>query len=91
MQVVPHVTDCIQEWISEVAKMPVDGSSIEPDVAAHLRDAYAAEKVMFPWQEGDVMLLDNMSVAHAREPYVGDRLVVVAMTDAIDERACSLE
>ena len=31
-QVVPHVTDCIQEWISEVAKMPVDGSSIEPDV-----------------------------------------------------------
>lgn len=65
-----------------------DGSKIEPDVAAHLRDAYEAEKIVFPWEEGDVMLLDNMSVAHAREPFVGKRLVVVAMTDAIDEEAC---
>jgi hypothetical protein len=30
------------------------------------------------------MLLDNMTVAHAREPFVGQREVVVAMTDAVD-------
>lgn len=61
-----------------------DGSPIEPEVAEALRAAYAAEKVVFPWRDGDVMLLDNMSVAHAREPYTGEREVVVAMTDAVD-------
>ena len=61
-----------------------DGCPIELDVAEHLRDAYAREKVVFPWQSGDVGLLDNMSVAHAREPYTGPREVLVAMTDAHD-------
>jgi alpha-ketoglutarate-dependent taurine dioxygenase len=59
-----------------------DGSPIAPEVAAHLREAYAAEKLMFPWKEGDVMLLDNLSMAHAREPYTGERNVIVAMTEA---------
>ena len=61
-----------------------DGAPIEDDVAAGLREAYVAEKIIFPWREGDVMLLDNMTVAHAREPYTGEREVVVAMTDAVD-------
>lgn len=59
-----------------------DGSAIEADVVEHIRQAYAAEKVMFPWRKGDVLLLDNMSIAHAREPYVGDREIVVSMTEA---------
>ncbi|KAH6566610.1 hypothetical protein BASA50_000890 [Batrachochytrium salamandrivorans] len=32
VQVVPHVTDAIQDWIERVAKIPVDGSGLEPDV-----------------------------------------------------------
>jgi CTP synthase len=32
VQIVPHVTDSIKEWINRVAKIPVDGSSEEPDV-----------------------------------------------------------
>jgi alpha-ketoglutarate-dependent taurine dioxygenase len=59
-----------------------DGTPIDDSVVAHLREAYAAEKVLFPWQAHDVLLLDNMSVAHAREPYTGDRQVIVAMTEA---------
>ncbi len=59
-----------------------DGAPIEPDAVEHIRQAYAAEKVMFPWRAGDVMLLDNMTIAHAREPYEGERLVLVSMTDA---------
>ncbi|HEX7956622.1 MAG TPA: TauD/TfdA family dioxygenase [Pyrinomonadaceae bacterium] len=58
-----------------------DGSPIEPAVVAEIREAYRQEKVVFPWQPGDVLLLDNMSVAHAREPYQGERHVVVAMTE----------
>jgi alpha-ketoglutarate-dependent taurine dioxygenase len=33
----------------------------------------------FPWQEGDVLFVDNRSVMHGRQPYVGDRLLYVAM------------
>ncbi|KAJ3214541.1 CTP synthase ura7 [Dinochytrium kinnereticum] len=32
VQVVPHVTDAIQDWVERVAKIPVDGSGLEPDV-----------------------------------------------------------
>ncbi|ODV92369.1 hypothetical protein CANCADRAFT_30540 [Tortispora caseinolytica NRRL Y-17796] len=32
VQVVPHVTDTIQNWIEEVAHRPVDDSGCEPDV-----------------------------------------------------------
>merc|ERR1719387_1766530 len=32
VQVVPHVTDAIQDWIQRVAQIPVDGSDMGPDV-----------------------------------------------------------
>lgn len=32
VQIVPHVTNAIKDWIKRVAKVPVDGSSEEPDV-----------------------------------------------------------
>ncbi|PYH82317.1 CTP synthase [Aspergillus uvarum CBS 121591] len=32
VQVVPHITDAIQEWIERVARIPVDESRAEPDV-----------------------------------------------------------
>lgn len=59
-----------------------DGSEISADVVRHILDAYNAEKVIFRWQEGDVALYDNMRIAHAREPYSGERLMIVAMTEA---------
>ena len=66
-----------------------DGERIDPDVVAQVREAYAAEKTRFSWQAGDVMLLDNMSVAHAREPFTGDREVLVAMTEAHGDEAAA--
>merc|ERR1719331_3552452 len=32
VQVVPHVTDAIQDWIMEVARIPVDSSGLEPEI-----------------------------------------------------------
>ena len=32
VQVVPHVTDAIQDWVERVAKIPVDDTNEEPDV-----------------------------------------------------------
>lgn len=58
-----------------------DGSIIEPEVLAELRSVYQEETVAFPWRKGDLLLLDNMMVAHGRAPYEGDRKILVAMSD----------
>jgi alpha-ketoglutarate-dependent taurine dioxygenase len=57
-----------------------DGAPIDDETLAHIRDAYEREKVVFPWQTGDVLLLDNTLVAHGRAPFAGPRTVLVGMT-----------
>lgn len=58
-----------------------DGTPIEPDVLEELRAAYEAETVSFPWEKGDLLLLDNMLVAHGRGAFSGPRKVVVGMAE----------
>jgi len=60
-----------------------DGSPIEPETLDALRQAYHAETVRFPWEEGDLLLVDNMLVAHGREPFTGSRKVLVAMAQPL--------
>ncbi|MCL5225630.1 TauD/TfdA family dioxygenase [Pseudomonas nunensis] len=56
-----------------------DGTPIEDEVMALLGEAYESCAVRFDWQKGDVVMLDNMLTAHARDPYEEPRLIVVAM------------
>ncbi|TJZ72935.1 TauD/TfdA family dioxygenase [Chitiniphilus eburneus] len=58
-----------------------DGSPMPDDVLDEVRRVLDAETVSFPWQEGDVLMLDNMLAAHARAPFQGPRKVVVAMAE----------
>jgi alpha-ketoglutarate-dependent taurine dioxygenase len=57
-----------------------DGTPIAPEVLDHLRSCYQAETLSFPWQQGDILMLDNMMVAHGRAPFQGERKVLVCMS-----------
>lgn len=56
-----------------------DGEEIDAATLETLRAAYEAETRTFPWARGDVLLLDNMLVAHGRAPFTPPREIVVAM------------
>jgi len=58
-----------------------DGTPIPDDVIEELRGIYAQEKLHFPWQAGDVLLIDNMLASHGRAPFKGPRNVAVVMGD----------
>lgn len=64
-----------------------DGSPIEPEALEELRAAYYAETISFPWQQGDIMMLDNMLAAHGRAPFAGPRKVVVGMSEPVSRTA----
>lgn len=63
-----------------------DGSPIEDSVIAEIREAYKQEKIVYPWQKGDILMLDNMLVAHARNPYSGSRNILTAMGEPFQHR-----
>jgi alpha-ketoglutarate-dependent taurine dioxygenase len=48
-------------------------------VIHHISDVYRDTAVAFPWRQGDILMTDNMLVAHGRNPYQGPRKIVVAM------------
>lgn len=56
-----------------------DGSEIPSYMLEHIREAFSAHSRRFPWQTGDCLLIDNMQVAHGREPYTGPRKVLAAL------------
>jgi amino acid adenylation domain-containing protein/non-ribosomal peptide synthase protein (TIGR01720 family) len=61
-----------------------DGTPIEDEVMQRIGELYEECAVRFDWQKGDAILLDNMLVAHARDPFEGPRKIVVAMGDMYD-------
>lgn len=58
-----------------------DGSLIESWVLNEIREAYRKETISFAWEKGDILLLDNMLMAHSRAPYRGQRKILVAMAE----------
>lgn len=63
-----------------------DGTPIEDSVVAEISQLYEQQAVRFQWQAGDVILLDNMMVAHARDPFEGSRKVLVAMAELVSQQ-----
>jgi alpha-ketoglutarate-dependent taurine dioxygenase len=61
-----------------------DGSPIEAEVLEQIRAVYARNLFSFDWQRNDLLLVDNMLFSHGREPYSGNRQVLVGMARPID-------
>ncbi|MFL9869917.1 condensation domain-containing protein, partial [Paraburkholderia fungorum] len=64
-----------------------DGTPIDEADLAVIGEAYEACAVRFEWRAGDVVMLDNMLVAHARDPYEEPRKIVVAMGAMVERDA----
>ncbi len=60
-----------------------DGTVIDDETIRYLINEYEARSVRFTWEAGDMFMLDNMIVSHARAPFVGDRKILVAMATIV--------
>lgn len=60
-----------------------DGAAIPPELIEQVKRAYDSHTVPVAWQPGDLLLLDNMLMAHGRAPFAGPRRILVGMADPI--------
>ena len=58
-----------------------DGTKITEDMIKEIRETMDKESIARTWEQGDLLMLDNVLVAHGRKPYDGDRKILVSMSN----------
>lgn len=58
-----------------------DNSPIDTAALKHIRETMFKQATVFPWRQGDVLMLDNVTVCHGRMPFSGQRKILLAMAD----------
>jgi hypothetical protein len=57
-----------------------NGKPIPREYLYHILDTLDANTISFPWQKGDLLVLDNILAMHGRAPFSGKRRILTAMT-----------
>src|SRR3989442_2956933 len=84
-----HLVDIYgEDWLPFNTRFG-NGGPIGPDVRQVIDGVYEANTTRERWQAGDLMLVENVRTAHARESFEGPRAVLVAMADAVHLAGCS--
>lgn len=58
-----------------------DGSAIDDSIIEELEYLYQRNEVATPWQTGQTLIVDNFLSAHARNPFCGERSLMIALGD----------
>jgi alpha-ketoglutarate-dependent taurine dioxygenase len=56
-----------------------DGTKLENEELNEIRTVVEDSKISFPWQKGDILLIDNILTLHGRNPYKGNRKIYICM------------
>ncbi|MEE9382015.1 MAG: TauD/TfdA family dioxygenase [Nannocystaceae bacterium] len=81
----PRTRDALMEYFSgRETDLPhyctyADGLPLDPADLDVVRETAANLATAFTWQQGDLLLVDNMKAAHGRNPYHGAREILVSM------------
>ncbi|MFF7407966.1 TauD/TfdA family dioxygenase [Streptomyces lydicus] len=65
-----------------------DGKPLTREDIETINAAYEAATLRRTWQPGDILLVDNILATHGRDPFRGDRRIVVAMGDPVALEEC---
>ncbi len=68
-----------------------DGSEIPLSDIEHIRETYWQHAILFDWQQGDLLVIDNCRVAHGRMPFKGPRRILTALSSSIPVIPAPLE
>lgn len=64
-----------------------DGTLIEQSVLDEVNDLLEEKKRFFPWQQGDMIVIDNMLAFHGRNAYQGNRKILAILKDPYDSES----
>lgn len=62
-----------------------DGSTVKESVIEEVREVYSRASVHFRWQEGDIILLDNLLSAIGSDPYASEPKLIVRVGEICGE------
>jgi alpha-ketoglutarate-dependent taurine dioxygenase len=63
-----------------------DGTPISDSMIEDILSTAIEAAVCFSWQQGDVLMVDNVAVAHARLAYTGTRRIYVALSQFVENQ-----
>jgi alpha-ketoglutarate-dependent taurine dioxygenase len=56
-----------------------DGSEINPELFISIREVFKRHTIVFQWEKGDLLLVDNVLMAHGRSAFSCERKILVSM------------